>query len=309
MPNDYINDYSTSAGSNTDVGGIDIDENCAPAGLNDAIREVMSHLAGWKDNFEIGADIASAGALAVNIVGMFHDVTGTTTITSLAAATNDTSKLKFLQFDGALTLTHHATDLILPGAANITTAAGDIGIFYEYAAGDWRCVSYMRAAGASNPLVSGTVQATTSGTTKDFTGIPSWVKKITISGNGVSTNGSSTFQIVIGDSGGFETSGYTGGVFSHGTSSGTGANQTGTGFDMTRGSTGPAGTYDFVAELVLLDASTNTWAFMSQQSRTDSALVYMANGAKSLSGVLTQLRFTTSSADTFDAGKVNILYE
>jgi hypothetical protein len=49
-----------------------------------------------------------------------------------------------LHFDDVLTLTHHATDLILPGGANITTAAGDIGVFYEYAAGDWRCESYTK---------------------------------------------------------------------------------------------------------------------------------------------------------------------
>lgn len=50
-----------------------------------------------------------------------------------------------LQFGSARQLTHHATDLILPGGANITTASGDVGKFREYAAGDWRCVNYMRA--------------------------------------------------------------------------------------------------------------------------------------------------------------------
>jgi hypothetical protein len=52
-----------------------------------------------------------------------------------------------LHFDGILTLTHHATDLILPGGANITTAAGDEAIFREYAEGDWRCIAYTRASG------------------------------------------------------------------------------------------------------------------------------------------------------------------
>lgn len=145
MAKDYINDYNSTASNNTDAGGVSIAEGTAPSNINDAIREVMSHLAGWKNEFEVGADIASSAALAVNIPGMFHNVTGTTTITSLAATTNDTSKVKVLQFDGVLTLTHHATDLILPRGANITTAAGDIGIFYEYASGDWRCVSYFRA--------------------------------------------------------------------------------------------------------------------------------------------------------------------
>jgi hypothetical protein len=56
-----------------------------------------------------------------------------------------------LHFDGALTLTHHATDLILPGGVNITTAAGDEAEFVEYASGDWRCTSYFRAGGWQAP--------------------------------------------------------------------------------------------------------------------------------------------------------------
>jgi hypothetical protein len=51
-----------------------------------------------------------------------------------------------------LTLTHHATDLILPGGANITTAAGDEAEFIEYAAGDYRCTSYSKASG--EPVVA-----------------------------------------------------------------------------------------------------------------------------------------------------------
>lgn len=145
MPKYSISDYDSTAANNTDVGGVNIDEGCAPSNVNDAQREVMSHLSVFSDNFKAGADIASATALPVNVAGQFHDVTGTTAITSFAATSGDTSKLKVLQFDGALTLTHHATDLILPGGANITTAAGDIGVFYEYASGDWRCVSYQRA--------------------------------------------------------------------------------------------------------------------------------------------------------------------
>lgn len=92
-----------------------------------------------------GADIASDGTLTLGDDGNSFDVTGTTTITAIAAKAVGT--VVVLQFDGALTLTHHATDLILPGAANITTAAGDIAVFTEYASGDWRCVSYTRADG------------------------------------------------------------------------------------------------------------------------------------------------------------------
>jgi len=85
-----------------------------------------------------GSDVASASALTLG-VGNIFDVTGTTTITSIA--TKGVGTMVVLQFDGALTLTHHATNLILPGAANITTYAGYVAALYEYAAGQWQFVA------------------------------------------------------------------------------------------------------------------------------------------------------------------------
>jgi hypothetical protein len=100
-----------------------------------------------------GVDVASAGAITLGDDGNYFDITGTTAITSIA--TKGVGTIVKLHFDAALTLTHHATDLILPTAANITTAAGDEAEFVEYATGDWRCVSYLRASGA--PLVGADV--------------------------------------------------------------------------------------------------------------------------------------------------------
>ncbi|MDH3981277.1 MAG: hypothetical protein OES84_00075 [Kiritimatiellaceae bacterium] len=85
-----------------------------------------------------GADVASASVLTLG-VGNTFDVTGTTTITSIAS--KGVGTYVTLQFDGALTLTHHATDLIL-GGHDILTAAGDIAVFKEYATGDWQLVGY-----------------------------------------------------------------------------------------------------------------------------------------------------------------------
>ena len=96
-----------------------------------------------------GADIASQAALAPGADGNYFDVTGVSAITSIAAVQSQPGTVIYLHFDGILVLTHHATDLILPGGANITTAAGDEAIFIEYAAGDWRCVSYTKASGRS----------------------------------------------------------------------------------------------------------------------------------------------------------------
>lgn len=87
-----------------------------------------------------GADVASASALPVLTDGNFFDVTGTTSITSINSL--GVGSVIRLQFDDALTLTHHNTDLILPGATNITTVAGDVATFVEYASGDWILVAY-----------------------------------------------------------------------------------------------------------------------------------------------------------------------
>lgn len=89
----------------------------------------------------LGPDIASATALPYPAYGTYSDVTGTTTITSMATSGILGTVVK-RHFDGILTLTHHATDLILPGGVNITTAAGDEAEFVEYASGDWRCTKY-----------------------------------------------------------------------------------------------------------------------------------------------------------------------
>ncbi|MGB2265195.1 MAG: hypothetical protein ACPH3C_08415, partial [Glaciecola sp.] len=105
------------------------------------ILDTNSHQVRWSK----GADVASAASLTLGTDGNYFDITGTTTITSIATLAVGT-EVK-LHFDAALTLTHNATDLILPGGANVTTAAGDEFTFVEYAAGDWRCTSYALASG------------------------------------------------------------------------------------------------------------------------------------------------------------------
>jgi len=98
-----------------------------------------------------GANIASTGSMTVGTDGNYFHITGTTTITSLSTVQAGTFII--LEFDGALTLTHHATSLILPTGASITTAAGDIAAFISEGSGNWRCAFYQRKSGAS--LVGG----------------------------------------------------------------------------------------------------------------------------------------------------------
>jgi hypothetical protein len=96
------------------------------------------------DKWAKGADVASATALPLITDGNYFDVTGTTTVTSFNSVGVGTWVR--LHFDSSLTLTHNATDLILPNGTNIVTNAGDEAEFIEYASGDYRCVSYTKSA-------------------------------------------------------------------------------------------------------------------------------------------------------------------
>jgi len=102
---------------------------------------------GTQFNWLKGADVASAAALDLGTDGNSFNITGTATITSVN--TLGIGTLVLLKFDDVLTLTHDATDLILPGAADIVTAAGDVAFMWEYASGDWQCVAYMRNDGTA----------------------------------------------------------------------------------------------------------------------------------------------------------------
>lgn len=74
-------------------------------------------------------------------------ITGTTTITGLGSSASTDRPLYFIRFTGALTFTHNVTSLILPGSANITTAAGDSAIMEYLGSGNWRCRNYQKIDG------------------------------------------------------------------------------------------------------------------------------------------------------------------
>lgn len=110
----------------------------------------LQQAADWNESKS--ADIPSAGTTDIGAATTpFLHVPGTTTIT--AFGTKQAGTARTLVFDGALTLTHNATSLILPTGANITTAAGDVAMFRSEGSGNWRCVGYMRADGT--PLAGG----------------------------------------------------------------------------------------------------------------------------------------------------------
>jgi hypothetical protein len=248
-----------------------------------------------------GADIASAATTDLGAIdGLMHDITGAATVTGLGTIRSGIWKV--LKFEGAAILTHNATSLILPGAQNIVTADGDVGIFMSEGSGNWRCLHYMKAAGGVLGPVLGTEQATTSGTTVDFL-IPSWAKRITVTFEGVSTNGTSSLLIQLGDDA-VETTGYT----SRASNIGAGTATSTAGFILTPNQAA-ADVCDGAVTLTLKDSANFTWISSGILSQGTTATTCISSGAKSLSAALTTVRITSVSADTFDAGSVNVLYD
>jgi hypothetical protein len=157
---------------------------------------------------------------------------------------------------------------------------------------------------ASSGATMGTPVASTSGTSIDFTGIPSTATQIAITFAGVSVSGIGAFIIQIGKSGGVETSSYVSSIQVNG---GT-LNQETAGFainNFTSATVAISGT----ATLTLHNLSTNTWVISGVLGRDDAAGVLVFGGKKSLAGTLDRVRVTTvAGTDTFDAGSINIRY-
>lgn len=153
-------------------------------------------------------------------------------------------------------------------------------------------------------LTLGTAQNTTSGTAIDFTGIPSWAKRITVMLNGVSTNGASQCQIQLGSST-IQTSGYNGSVDTTIGGVAAAAFTSGLGLERAGASASSASRSGLVTFSLL---GSNIWS--------GAGLISLPGGMSlcacsvTLSGTLDRIRLTTvNGTDAFDAGSVNILYE
>lgn len=158
-----------------------------------------------------------------------------------------------------------------------------------------------------------TAKASTSGTSIDFspadgTGIPSWVKRVTVMFSGVSTNGSSSPMVQLGTSAGVATTGYLG-------SSSVQASGAAAVLIPTNGFIVVTSTYGSSASILYGHVTCslitgNTWIVSGVTGRSDSAQTYVLGGQVALSGTLDRIRITTvSGTDAFDAGSINILYE
>ena len=159
---------------------------------------------------------------------------------------------------------------------------------------------------ASSVITSGTSVASTSGTSITFSSIPSWVKRITVMFNGVSTTGTSIRGVRLG-SGSTQSTGYISASNWY-TGASTGSSNSDTSILVLPGGAAADLLYGTMTINLLTG---NTWV-SSLSIYMNSPTVYGSSGAGTvtLSGTLDRVVLTTvGGTDTFDAGSINILYE
>lgn len=168
------------------------------------------------------------------------------------------------------------------------------------------------ATGTHFPFTAGTVNAggvnpfNNTLSSIDFTSIPSWVKRITVLFNGVSLSSSAQVLVQLGDSGGIENTSY---ASSSGQARDGAASIGGTstaGFLIYQGT---ATGNNVTGTMTICLVSGTTWISSHSAGNTAGSTGISGGGTKTLSDTLTQVRITSTSTDTFDAGSINILYE
>ncbi len=165
--------------------------------------------------------------------------------------------------------------------------------------------SFSTATGTLYPLVSGTA-VSASGTSVDFTGIPSWAKRVTVMFNVVSTSGTSNYLVQVGNSTP-TTSGYVS-VSTYATTTGTvGGTSSTAGMVLFAGTA----TNQIFGSFTLVNVSGNIWVGTGVTADTVAAtFVITSSGRVSLASALNMVRITTvNGTDTFDAGTINIMWE
>ena len=158
-------------------------------------------------------------------------------------------------------------------------------------------------AGTGSQLISGTVQNSTSGTSIDFTLIPSWVKRITVMFNGVSTNNTSNLLVQLGYQNPVTSTGYVSTCAYNGSGTLQSVNSTAGFVIVTQNAS-----QTVYGQLIISLIGSNIWVASGNITNSTTASS-MLSGGVTLSGTLDRVRITSVTPDTFDAGSINILYE
>jgi hypothetical protein len=198
------------------------------------------------------------------------------------------------------------SDVVADSATDTLTLVAGSNITLTTNAGTDTITIASSGGGGGGGITLGTPQASTSGTSIDFTSIPAGTKRIDVMFNGVSVSGTSPIIVQLGDSGGAENTGYTGAV--SGMSSTVSTATLSSGFALSDSGTSAA-VLNGTLHLTLLNSSTFLWSATGLFGRSNSAAMFICGGIKALSAELDRIRITCANGtDTFDAGSINIQY-
>lgn len=262
---------------------------------------VPSYTVGYVDVYRNGVMLGSADYTATN---------GTTIVLATGATSGDLIEVISFYVSSVLNAIPASpasvgTSYLVDGSVTTAKIAAEAVVEADLANSAVTTVKIANAAVTpaklSQPLTSGTA-VSASGTSIDFTGIPSWVKRVTVMFSGVSTNGSSAYLIQLG-AGSVTTSGYA----STGAFGGTGNGVVNSTAGMVIYNNTATATAS--GQMVFTNITGNTWV-SSHCMRWLDGYIINGGGTVALSGVLDRIRITTANGtDSYDAGSVNILYE
>lgn len=243
-------------------------------------------------NVTVGANQTVTGN---QIVSGTLAVTGTTTLTGGVTQTGSSTAASFIP-SGSTVPTN---GVFLPSANTLALATNSTNQVSISSTG------IVTGTAGNLMLVQGTAVASTSGTSITFSSIPSWVKRITVMFNGVSTSGVSPYIMQIG-SGSVTSTGYISAGLNYGPSSVALANFT-TGMAIINV---VAAAYTYSGIATISNISGNTWTYSAQLGSGSTAFGSGAGSSPALGGALDRVVITTvNGTDTFDAGSINIQWE
>jgi len=332
MAKNKISEYSATAANNTDVENINIAEGCSPSNINNAIRAVMAQLKDFQAGNETGnaLAIASGGTNAENATdartnlsaaksGANSDITSltglTTPLTVAQGGSGAATLTGYLKGNGTSAFTAQTTPIPVAdgGTGASTLTANNVLLGNGTSAPQFVAPSTSgnvltsngttwTSAAPATILTRETEKATTSGTSVEWTSLPSDITRITVVFNAVA-GGTDVPIIQIGDSGGYKTSGYTGrgSNIDEGTPS---ILTISTGFGTCQSNNGGS----ITGTMTINNISGDVWVASFNGVQTAGDMV-IGTGVATLSATLDRVQLTTVGGATFSGGSVNIIYE